>query len=394
MPRHPDLAARVGPILSGDFGRAPAPPAPGQLARLHIGDSHESPGQELLLAPILSRTIEGWHRYPAPRGHGRLRDALAGFYAEGHDLPTSAGQILVTPGATAGLNTLVHLLCDPGDEVLVPTPAWPLFPGMVRLSGARAVEVPFQHEMGSLDPAQVAARLEAAITPRTTLLWLNTPNNPSGTLMTRDQCEAALAVARRHRLWVISDEAYDGMAFDGRTTPTLARLGQDPALLVVSTFSKMHRAAGLRLGWVRADAKVISAATRVATFQNYSASTTAQLLVEPSVRTRSTWEPKVRAGLQVRRDAFVEALALDLQPPAATYFVFLDLRPWLGPGVDGRAAAADLLERGVCVTAGAEFGTDFRGWIRACFASESVETTTSAAASLGEWVRDRASRRS
>lgn len=394
MPRFPALATRVDAILDGDFGRAPQAAPTGPLARLHIGDSADPPGPEMPAATMLSAAAPGWFRYPAPVGRSDLREALARDYATRHGLPTTSEQILVAPGATAALNTLVHLLCDPCDEVLVPTPAWPLFSGMVRLAGARPVEIPLHHEVDAMTPEEIEARLEAAITARTSMLWLNTPNNPSGTLMDEPQRRAVLAVARRHQLWLISDEAYDGMAFDGRTTPTLAHLEDSPHLCVVSTFSKMYRAAGLRLGWARADPDLIRRATRVATFQNYSASTLAQQLVAPAVGSRAHWSPELRAALQRRRDRFIGATGLELTAPAGTYFLFLDLRRWLGAGFDAAEAVAGLLAAGVCVTAGREFGEAFRGWIRACFATESEAVTERAGQILGDWIRNRASRRS
>jgi aspartate/methionine/tyrosine aminotransferase len=241
-------------------------------------------------------------------------------------------------------------------------------------------------EADAPDATELVRRIEAALTPRTVLLYLNTPNNPSGSLMDEASCRALVELASRHGLWVISDEAYDGMAFDGRQTPTLARL--DPTVIAVSTFSKMHRAAGLRVGWIRADEGLVAAATRVATFQNYSASAAAQSMVEPAVRTRAQWQPAVRAGLQERRDRFLEAVGLDLTPPAGTYFVFMDLSRWMDDA-DGREAAIALHERGVLVTPGVEFGKDYDTWIRACFASEALERTLEAANILGAWIGDR-----
>jgi N-succinyldiaminopimelate aminotransferase len=338
------------------------------------------------LSGVLGDLSPFWFRYPATAGTGRLRRALAAYYDEMHGLTTTREQILVTPGATAGLNTLVHLLCEPGEEVIVPTPAWPLFPGMVKLAGAVPVEVPLHDETGAVDAPGLVRRIEGAITPRTVLLYLNTPNNPAGTLMDETSCRALVDLAREHGLWLISDEAYDGMAFDGRQTPTLARL--HPSVIAVSTFSKMHRAAGLRLGWVRADERLVAAATRVATFQNYSASAAAQSMVEPTVRTRAQWQPGVVADLQERRDRFLEAVGLDLTPPAGTYFVFMDLSRWMDDA-DGRESAIALHERGVLVTPGVEFGKDYDPWIRACFASEPLDRTLEAARTLGAWIRDR-----
>lgn len=384
MPRTPNLAGRVDAILGGDFGRAPTQTASPPI-RLHIGDSDTAPGPEMPLAAELSEVSPWWFRYPATTGTGRLRSALARYYADMHGLATGSQEILITPGATAGLNTLVHLLCDDDEEVIIPTPAWPLFRGMVSLAGAVPVEVPLHDEVDELDADALAARVEDAITERTVMLYLNTPNNPSGTLMTPEHCRALLDVARRHSLWVISDEAYDGMAFDSRETPTLANL--DPSVIVVSTFSKMHRAAGLRLGWIRAEPELVAGATRVATFQNYSASAAAQALGEPSVRTREEWQPGVLANLQDRRDRFMDALALEVPAPAGTYFAFLDLSRWI-ENPDGREAAIALHERGVLVTPGVEFGRDYDCWIRLCFASEDLVRTLEAARLVGRWIRD------
>jgi N-succinyldiaminopimelate aminotransferase len=389
MPRRPEFSLRTRAVLDGEFGRAPVTTVRSPI-RLHIGDSDVAPGAEFPLSGELDRVSAWWYRYPAPAGTGRLRRALADYYVDVHGLPTEPEQILVVPGATAGLNTLVHLLCDPGDEVLVPTPAWPLFPGMVRLAGADPVEVAFHNAVARLTPEDVERRLESAVTPRTVALYLNTPNNPAGTLMDDALCRAALDVAERNGLWVISDEAYDGMVYDGRTTPSMA--GVDPAAIVVSTASKMHRAAGLRIGWIRADEELVAAATRIATFQNYSASAAAQALLEPTVGTRADWAPAVIADLQERRDRFIEALDLQIEPPAGTYFAFLDLGRWFGEDFNASAAVTSLSEAGVFVTPGGEFGRAYRGWLRACFASESLARTVEAAGMLGRWIRERGSR--
>ena len=188
MPRHPGFAGRIESVLAGSFGMAPralVPPA--ELIRLHIGDSADGPGPEIEFGSTLSRASEYWFRYPAPAGTSRLRRALANYYAEQHELPTGPEQILVTPGATSALNTLVNLLCDPSDEVLVLTPSWPLFPGMTRLTGATVVELPLHEAVPKIDAKEITRRLEAAISSRTVLNYLNTTNNPTGTLMDTQQ---------------------------------------------------------------------------------------------------------------------------------------------------------------------------------------------------------------
>lgn len=382
MPRAPEFSARLdalgGSVFERHLPRIRA--AATRPTKLHIGDAADPPNHPLPLDAHFRETNAHWFQYPNTAGVRRLRFALAEYHAAEHGLGTDADEILVTAGATNGLAATVQALVDPGDEVLVLTPSWPFFRGMVTMAGGVVRELPFY----TLDdPASAMTALEDAIGPRTVAIYLNTPNNPSGRVLDAPTRRLLTDLATRHGLWVISDEAYDGMAYDGRTTPPLALYASQPEFVISTfTFSKIHRFAGLRLGWIRAHPDVVRHVDRALVHTVYSASSLAQeMMIEP-VRTRRQWAPAVRNDLEVRRDAFVATLDLPIRPCEGTYFVFFDASSYCTKGRNLDDLLVECLEEGVLVTPGGDFGADFDTWIRACFAAEPRRTVEEAARRL------------
>jgi len=382
MPRAPQTAARLEGIGGSVFERLlprirERTPRP---TRLHIGDAADPPAYELPLDPDFREDRAHWFQYPNTAGIGRLRRALADHHRSVHGLDTEPDQILVTSGATNALSSALQALVDPGDEVIVPTPSWPFFRGMVRMSGGVVREVPFYTTEVRTDGLQ---RIEATIGERTAALYLNTPNNPSSRVLDAATRRAILEIAERHDLWVISDEAYDGMAYDGRATHPLSLYSARPEnVLSVYTFSKIFRFAGLRLGWIRAAAPVIPSVDRALVHSVYSASSLAQELVLDPVRQFTRWSAGVSADLQSRRDLFLGTLDLPVEPCEGTYFAFLDAAPFCRRGRNPEDLIVECLDAGVLVAPGSDFGTDYGSWIRACFAAESRDAVEDAARRL------------
>ena len=382
MPRAPHFAARLE-ALGGSVFERHLPRIRGAATRpvkLHIGDSADPPNHGLPLDDAFCEIHAHWYQYPATTGVRRMRYALAEFHDREHDLATETDQILVTAGATNALAATVQAVIDPGDEVLVPTPSWPFFRGMVTMAGGTVRELPFYTLERPIDALNA---LEDAIGPKTAALYLNTPNNPSGRVLDAATRRAVTDLAARHGLWLLSDEAYDGMAYDGRTTRPLALFASQPETVISTfTFSKIHRFAGLRLGWIRADAEVVRRIDRAMVHTVYSASSLAQEMMLEPVRTRRDWAPAVLADLQVRRDGFLAALDLDTQPCEGTYFAFLDAAPFLDAGRNLDDVIVESLEEHVLVAPGGDFGADYGTWIRACFAAEARPTVEDAARRL------------
>lgn len=382
MPRAPRFASRLdslgGSVFERHLPRIRA--AATRPAKLHIGDSADPPNHALPLEENFREIHSHWYQYPNTTGVRRLRFALAEYHTNEHELATDADQILVTAGATNALSATVQALVDPGDEVVVLTPSWPFFRGMVTMAGGIVRQVPFYTRD---DLAEAVATVEAAISPRTVAIYVNTPNNPSGRVLDATTRRALTDLADRHDLWVISDEAYDGMAYDGRTTTPLALFGsRSERVISTFTFSKIHRFAGLRLGWVRAAEEVVHHLDRALVHSVYSASSLAQEMMLEPVRNRRRWAPAVRADLEVRRDAFVTALGLPVSPCEGTYFVFFDAAPYLGAERNLDDLLVECLDEGVLVAPGGDFGDDYGTWIRACYAAESRPTVEDAARRL------------
>lgn len=372
MPRFPRLADRTTRVEGSTF-EAFLPRLrrhEGGFHKLHIGDADRGPEYRLDYREGFAEEHPYAFQYANTWGVGRLREAIAEKLREENDLPARREDVLVTAGATNALSAAVQSLVEEGDEVLVLTPAWPFFRGMVPIAGGSVRELPFYPRLRDGSSVDVQAEVERAVTPRTVALYLNSPNNPSGVALTREEIEGVLEVARRHDLWVISDEAYDGMLYDDRwgfcprAVEATAR-----QTLSVFTFSKTYRFAGLRLGWATGPSELLGAMNRMMVHQIYGPTVPGQYMMVEALRTRSEWAPRLRREYQGRRDRFLEALDLDVPVPEGTYFVFFDVADRLGSGgieeLVGRCVDA-----GIAVSPGADFGRDFTTWLRLCFIAE------------------------
>lgn len=219
---------------------------------------------------------------------------------------------MLTCGACNALNISAMGLLDPGEEVLVLTPCWPFFPGMVRLAGGVVVEAPFYSRLYQAPDLDIAEYLERFITPKTAALYLNTPNNPSGKVLNRTQLEAVADLVQRHHLWLLSDEAYDGMTFDGRAHHSIASFpGMFERTLSIFTFSKVYMFAGLRLGYIAAPERFLKQLNKMMVHQLYSPSTLAQQMMVEPVRTRETWHRDFVNHCQELRGIVSDHLRID-----------------------------------------------------------------------------------
>ncbi len=373
MPRFPRYARRVGRLPGSVFeAYRPAMAARGaDLVRLHIGDSHRPPPYAIPVDRAFVRSRPGVHRYGDTFGVAALRETLAAKLRDDDAIPAEASTVLVTAGATNALAVTAQTLFEPGDEVLVLAPYWPFWRGMVRAAGADVVEVPFYTEFDeSADAADVATRVERRVNRNTAAVYLNTPNNPSGRVLTPAQVAAVADVARRHDLWLISDEAYDGMAYDGRVHTCPASLpGMHERTISIFTFSKVYMFAGLRLGCVTTARETIEALNRTLVHMLYSVSTLAQEMMVDPVRSRARWRRAFVEACARTRDRVVEALAVDVPTPQGAYYVFFDAAPWLG-GRDFEALVRECIAAGVSVAPGGDFGADYATWLRLCYAGE------------------------
>ena len=217
----------------------------------------------------------GKTKYVATPGIEELRKAVAESYAGAYGLNVAPGQVVVSPGGKFSCFLAVLATCSPGDEVLIPAPYWVSYPEMAKLAGAVPRPVPSTDASGFKLRAE---QLEAEITPRSRLLILNSPSNPTGAVYSRPELEALMAVAVRHNLYVLSDEIYENLVYDGIKATCVATLGPEAEArtIVVSGFSKTYSMTGWRLGTLVGPAPIAKAVAELQSQMSSNATTFAQ----------------------------------------------------------------------------------------------------------------------
>ncbi len=372
MPKYPDFSKRVSLITGSVFEKYRAKmAAQGEnLIKLHIGDTYLPPQFDLPISSSELGEMPAYNRYCNTFGLDSLRTVLAEKLKSDNDLQVVGDNILMTCGATNALSISMMSLIDSGDEVLILTPAWPFFFGMVNVAGGKTIEVPFYARLFHEPDLQIQDYLEQFLSKKTVAIYVNTPNNPSGKVLNRKQLLAIADFAKSHRLWLISDEAYDGLTFDDCPHVSVASLpGMFEQTITIFTFSKSFMFAGLRLGYAVADTSVIQNLNKMMVHQLYSPSTLAQKMMIEPVKTRERWQPDVREHYQDLRDLFVQQLEIDFPKPEGTYFIFFSAEKYLH-NMDFEQLIEICLDSGVSVAPGDSFGKDFQTYIRLCFTGE------------------------
>jgi len=365
VPRSPELSAAARAIRESIFsrlagrlaGRADAVP-------LHLGDTWLAP------PPSARRALDAAEcRYGAPAGEGPLLARLARKLREQNGLNFVASQHLqVTVGATGALAAAARAVLDPGDEMIVPTPHWPLIRGIVTNAGGVPVEAPLTQQL-YLDPsASAAALIEPMVTPRTAALYLTTPNNPDGKVLTRRQLEELAELARRHDLWVLSDEVYEDFSYGAPHVSMASLPGMAERTISVFSLSKSFALAGHRLGYLVAAEAPMRALRKIVNHTVYNVPAALQelaLALYDDAATARWLDEARRAYLSARNAASARLPVRHPLPDGATY-LFVDLSKFCGP--DGIWPLVErLLDAGVSLSPGEQFGRGFERHARICF---------------------------
>lgn len=370
MPKYPHTADRVQELTGSVYEKyRHLIKQQTSIAKLHIGDTALWPPYAMPLAEYFTSAHRDMTKYCNTYGVDDLRKTIAEKLSEDNGISATRDNVLVTAGASNALSAAMMTLVNPGEEVIVLTPCWPFFPGMVRASGGKVVEIPLYMDLYAEPETDIFGKLQKALTPKTIAVYVNSPNNPSGKMLDVRQWQAVVDFVKQQQLWLISDEAYDGLAFDGRKTISPATLGVREQTISIFTFSKIFMFAGLRLGYAIAEPEIIHALNKVMVHQLYSPSSVGQYMMVEPLRRRHEWMHTINAQYQQLRDVMVDALDLPVAKPEGTYFVFLDAAPYL----KGRAfdqLVEEMIKQGVLVAPGGDFGKDFALYIRLCFTGE------------------------
>lgn len=333
------------------------------IIELTIGEP-DVPTPEPLMEAITRSMQAGRTGYSNGRGEPALLDALAARYSERRGRTFARENVICLPGTQTSLYGVLMTLVASGDEVIVGNPMYATYEGLIAATGASAVPVPLRPERGfRMDAADVAR----AITPRTRVIFLNSPHNPTGAILSADDITAIGALALRHDLWILCDEVYEDLVFANRqfvsplSMPDLA-----DRVIVTSSISKSHSAPGFRSGWCVGPAEFTErllplSETMLFGSQPFIADMTAAAVSAPSPVAVGMCERfERRADLIAGQLHGVEGLRV--HRPDAGMFALVDVR---ATGLSGEAFARGLLEREkVAVMPGESFGSALSGWLR------------------------------
>ncbi|AYV28921.1 putative N-succinyldiaminopimelate aminotransferase DapC [Streptomyces sp. ADI95-16] len=283
------------------------------------------------------------NQYPPGPGVPELRTAITAhqqrFYGLSYDPDT---EVLVTAGATEAIAAALLALLEPGDEVIALEPFYDSYAACIAMAGA--VRVPLTLRAPDFRPDLDALR--DAITPRTRLLLLNTPHNPTGTVLTPAELAGIAELAVRHDLLVITDEVYEHLVFEGSHTPLASLPGMRERTVTISSAGKTYSFTGWKVGWITSTPELVTAVRSVKQFLTYVSSGPFQYAVAEALGLPDSYYEGLRADLAAKRDLLSDGLAaagFQVYRPQGTYFVTTDIAP-LGES-DGIAFCRALPER-------------------------------------------------
>jgi aspartate aminotransferase len=322
------------------------------VIRLDLGQP-DYPTPEHIRNAAKAAIDEGWTTYTHTQGLATLREAIAAKIARVNGYRVSPDEIACAGGGVGGVAAAMAAVIEPGDEVLIPDPAWPNYRMICAWTGGRPVYYACPPDLGFEPDLE---RLEALVTPRTKLLIVNSPSNPTGAVFRPETVEALCEISARHGLWLLADECYDEIVFEGDAVSPAALL-DDGRVITAYSFSKTYSMTGWRIGYVSAAAPVMEQIAKVLESNTSCASTVSQKAAEAALAGPQDCVREMTATYRSRRDLVAGLLrdaGLLLAIPRGAFYIIADVSP---SGLDGRAFALRLLrEERVSVAPGTAFG--------------------------------------
>ena len=339
----PAMSARVASIPPTVFSEMSALAL--RTGALNLGQGFpDTDGPPSVVEAAVEALRGGANQYAPGIGVPALRQAIARHQQRHYGLEVDPDtEVVVTTGCTEAIAAALLGLVDPGDEVVVLEPYYDSYVAMLTMCGAVRRPVTLRAPEFRLD----ADELRAAVTPRTRLVLLNTPHNPTGTVLTRAELQAVADVAIEHDLLVVTDEVYEHLVFDGRTHVPIATLpGMWERTLTLSSAGKSWSFTGWKVGWATGPAPLVQAVLAAKQWLTFTSGSPLQPAVARALDEEADWPRELARSLQGRRDLLCEGLAaagLPPRVPEGTYFATTDVRR-LG-WEDGMAFCLALPER-------------------------------------------------
>jgi aspartate aminotransferase len=335
------------------------------------------PTPEHICAAAVKAMKEGHTKYTPANGIAELRSAVARSYQKTYGINYSAEQVVISSGAKHSLHSALAALVGPGDEVIIPSPYWVSYSDLVQMTGASYVLVPTTFQSGfKMSPAQ----LRAAITPRSKVLMLNSPSNPTGAVYTRAELEALADVVMDSGLAVISDEIYEHLIFGDAKATCCATLrpGLAERTLTISGASKTYSMTGWRMGWTLGPVHVIKAMGNIQSQETGSSCSISQYAALAALEGEQQCVGRMRREFEARRDLVCKRLSsipgIRCPLPGGAFYAFFDVSAHFGRTIGGQKITdsatfcrASLEQAHVNVVPGSAFGAE--GYARLSYAT-------------------------
>jgi len=368
------------------LARARALEAKGRdIVHLEIGEPDFDTPPSIVAAGVAALE-RGETHYTPSAGVVELREAIAAYITRARGVRVDAAQVIVTPGAKPIMFYALLALLDTGDEAIYPDPGFPIYSSMIDFAGARGVPLPLREER---DFQPDLDELRSLVTARTKVLVLNSPHNPTGGVLSPETIREIARLARERDLWVLADEIYAELIYDGTHHSILAEEGLPERTILLDGFSKTFAMTGWRLGYGVFPRPLVEPVAKLVT---NSVSCTATFVQRAGAAALSAWPPEVermRAAFRERRDVVVAGLnaipGISCRTPHGAFYVFPSVSR-LGLGTSVQVADRILDEAGVAVLAGTCFGAAGEGYLRLSYAN-SLPNLAKAIERIGTWAR-------
>jgi len=332
------------------------------IIHLELGEPDFHPAAPVVDV-VRDAVAAGRDRYCSTRGLPALREAIAEYLKRTRSVDATASEVLVAPGCKMALSLAMMALIEPGDEVLFPDPSFPIYPSFARGLGATAVPYGLEERNKfQPDPDEIARK----ITPRTTVLIFNSPNNPTGTVFSDAILKELAGLAKKHDLWVIADEIYARILFGGEYKSIWSLAGMADRTVIIDGFSKSFAMTGWRLGYAVAPVKVIDAMDMLVLNTFTCAAEFTQVAAIEALRDSTNAVEAMVAEYRKRRDLFVAGLnripGFRCHTPDGAFYAWVNIAD---TGLSAEELQKLLLEEaGVAGIAGAAFGPGGQDFVR------------------------------
>jgi len=353
------------------------------IVHLEIGEPDFDTPPAIVAAGVAALE-RGETHYTPSAGVVELREAIARYLKERRGVHADPDQVIVTPGAKPIMFYALLALLDEGDEAIYPDPGFPIYSSMIDFAGARGVPLALREENDFQPDLDELRRL---VSPRTKVIVLNSPNNPTGGVLSRDAIRDIAAIARERDLWVLTDEIYGELVYDGEHRSIAVEDGMAERTILLDGFSKTFAMTGWRLGYGVFPRALVEPVAKLVTNSVSCTATFVQRAGTVALSSRPPEIDRMIAEFRRRRDAVVKGLnavpGMKCRTPQGAFYAFPNVR---GLGLRSSAEVADRLlnEAGVATLAGTCFGAAGEGYLRLSYAN-SLPNLDKAVSRIAEW---------